>query len=124
MGSISLLNKAGHITIAWTDENDQEVAAAIQRKMDQGVRFFQRKPFGDEEIQIQNLAEITGREVLVHDDDFATLITDGKASILSRTAYAAGQAIGGFTAALGRRITDASEAARTDTYAVRQFAGG
>lgn len=120
MGSCRMLDRSGDITFAWTEENDAAVAEIIQKKMDQGIRFFIVKPFGGEEQQITKLADITGREVKVHDEDFAKLLTDGKAGIFSRAA----SAVAGAAAELTRRVTDAREAARSHTMAVRQPAGG
>jgi hypothetical protein len=117
MGSCRMLNKTGDITFAWTEDQDEAVAAVIQKKMDQGIRFFIVKPFADgEEIQITNIGDIAGREVKVHDEDFAKLLTDGRVGIFSRVASIATDMI--------RRVTDAREAARANTMAVRQPAGG
>lgn len=120
MGSCRMLDKSGDITFAWTEDNDAEVAKVIQKKMDQGIRFFIVKPFGGEEVQITKLSDIVGREVKVHDEDFAKLLTDGKAGIFSRAA----SAVAGAAAEITRRVTDAAEAARSHTMAVRQPAGG
>lgn len=120
MGSCRMLDKSGDITFAWTEENDEAVAETIQKKMDQGVRFFIVQPFAGTEIEITKIEDIVGRELRVHDEDFGKLLTDGRAGILAR----AGTAIKDGAMSLVRRVTDATEAARSDTMAMRQPAGG
>jgi hypothetical protein len=120
MGSCRMLDKSGDITFAWESDNDEAVAVMIQKKMDQGVRFFIVQPFAGSEVEITRIEDIVGRELRVHDEDFAKLLTEGKAGILSR----AGTAIKDGAMNLVRRVTDAREAAAADTLAMRQPAGG
>lgn len=120
MGSCRILDKSGDITVAWTEDQDEAVAAVIQKKMDQGIRFFIVKPFSGDQIQITKITDVVGREVRIHDEDFGKLLADGKVGIFSRAAAAASS----MARAAAHVVTDAREASRSHTMAVRQFAGG
>lgn len=40
IGSVTLLNKTGDVTIAWDSSSKEKVIAFIQKKMSEGVKFF------------------------------------------------------------------------------------
>lgn len=124
MGTCRVYDRSGDITFSWNEENDAEVAKIIQKKMDQGIRFFIVKPFGGEESPIGKISDITGREVKVHDEDFGKLLTDGRVGIFSRAASVVAGAISSVGTRTNRLITDANEAARSHTMAMRQPVGG
>lgn len=42
--SMTLINGTGDTTIAWTEDADEKMKAAIQEKLDQGYTFFITKP--------------------------------------------------------------------------------
>lgn len=115
-----MLDQSGDITFAWEPANDEAVAAMIQKKMDQGVRFFIIKPYEGTAIEITKIEDIVGRELHVHDEDFGKLLTDGNAGILAR----AGTALRDGAINLVQRVTDAATAVRSDTIAMRQPQGG
>jgi hypothetical protein len=119
MGSCRILDRSGDITIGWTEDQDDEIAQVIQKKMDQGIRFFRVMPFSDENVQITRITDIAGREVRILDEDIERLFTEGRVGIFSKIATAARNVVTG-----SLRVTDAAQAASTDTMAVRQLAGG
>lgn len=116
MRSCTLLNEMGDLTIAWEADKDAEMEQIIQRKMDQGVRFFVIKPFSKEEVQIKQLSELQSREITVKDEDVERLFTDGKVGLLKRFTSTAIDVIS--------QVTTAREAAQNHTVGMRQFTGG
>lgn len=114
-GILSPDHEVGDVTIGWTQEQDAAMADLIQRKMDQGVRFFIVQPFGDERSQIQRIQDIRGREVVIGDEDIQRMFSEGRVGFFGR--IRAGVEI-------IRRTLDSREAARSHTWAMRQFQGG
>lgn len=117
MRSLSLLNEMGDLTITWEADKDDEMAAIIQKKLDQGVRFFLIEPFNKSQAtEVKTLADIKGRQISVPDEDVEKLFTDGKVGIIKRITGAIIDTIG--------YSTDAKEIARSHSVGTKQFQGG
>lgn len=72
--SMTMLNSTGDTTIAWTEDADEKMKAAIQAKIDKGYVFFITKPKNPEWMKrVKTAADIKNREVLVLDDDMAKI---------------------------------------------------
>ncbi len=110
----------GDLKIEWTEATHDEVVKAIQAKMDQGVAFHildpESKPKSPSLMQIDNISNVTGREVYVRDADIKNLVESGFASIASFSGVSELKTVG--------RAKTAEEAAKTDTVAVPPKKGG
>lgn len=62
--ALALLNEMGDLTITWEADKDDEMAVIIQKKLDQGIRFFIIEPFNKSQMtQIRKLEDIKGRQI-------------------------------------------------------------
>lgn len=74
--SMTLLNGTGDITLTWENNEDAEIKAMIQAKIDSGYCFFIFEPrvsflkvLGKKRKTIRDVAEIKGREVVMKTND-------------------------------------------------------
>lgn len=116
MRSLSLLNEMGDLTITWEADKDDEMAAIIQKKLDQGVRFFLIEPFTKNQVEIKTLGDVKGRTISVPDEDVQRLFTDGKVGIIKR--------ITGTVIDTIRASTSAKEIAQSHSVGTKQYQGG
>lgn len=88
MRNLVLLNESGDSVLSWTPDMDEEVKEIIQKKMNEGVTFFivESKFFGllKTKKKINNVRELEGRSVSIRDEDFATVVLDGKVNVNKR----------------------------------------
>jgi hypothetical protein len=119
MGATRIFNQQGDVTIGWTAEEDERMAALIQRKLDQGVAIFIVRPFTDQGTpirqQITKREDITGREIVIGDVDFDEMFRTGGIGIIGRIRSGL---------EIVRRTFSAHEAARSHTVMMRQLGGG
>jgi len=113
-GILSAEHEVGDVGIAWTEDEDATMEALIQRKMDEGVRFFVVASVG-ERTEIQRIQDIPDRKVVFGDEDIQRMFDQGRVGFMARLRA-------GFQVL--RRTTDAREAARSHTWAIRQLSGG
>lgn len=115
--SLCLLNEMGDIEIEWTEETDERMRAIIQRKMNEGVRFFQVTVKGTKakRTRVRSLDDYPKRRIYVADEDIERAFMDG-AVTLSRREGSDDMEV--------TKVTDAAVAARGQTVGVRQHAGG
>jgi hypothetical protein len=79
MGATTCLNKNGDTTLAWTEDRDDEMAALIQKKMDQGVSFFIIEPRMGLRQKLKDSADANKHRMLaIPDADFAAFVGEGK----------------------------------------------
>jgi hypothetical protein len=117
MRSMALMNEMGDLTITWDADKDDEMAVIIQKKLDQGIRFFIIEPFNNAQMtQIRTLADIKGRQISVPDEDIEKLFTEGKVGIFKRLA---GTVMNTVTTS-----ANAKQIAQSHTVGVSQFRGG
>lgn len=114
--SMTLLNEMGDLSITWDEDKDDEMAVIIQKKLDQGIRFFIIEPFTKKQVEVKKLEDIKGRQISVPDEDIEKLFTEGKVGIIKRIAGSVINTICG--------STDPKEIAKNHTVAVKQFRGG
>ena len=113
--SLSLLNEMGDLSITWEADKDDEMAVIIQKKLDQGVRFFIVEPFNKSQVEVKTLADIKGRQINVPDEDVEKLFTEGKVGLIKRISGSINTLFGS---------TDAKEIAANHAVAVPQYRGG
>lgn len=120
MRSTVLLNENGDTTIAWDESNDEKMIELIQKKMNEGMTFFiiKQKFFNliPVKVRLKNTDDVLeNRQVIVKDEDFNEVITNGTAVPYKRNATDIE------TVAVA---TTAKEAAQNHTVAVTQRKGG
>lgn len=116
MRTMTLLNEMGDLTITWDEDKDAEMEVIIQKKLDQGIRFFQIETFSKKQIQVQKLDEVRGRVLNIPDEDIERLFTDGKIGIIKRIVGSVVDTIG--------TVTSVKDIVSTDTVGVKQLVGG
>lgn len=122
MGSVTLLDRTGDSTLAWSDENDDNVRQVIEKKLAEGWSFFILKPrigglIAPKKTPLKKFKDLPedARAVSMSDADFMTLLQEGFASKVTRA--------DGTLETSGRAKT-AAEAAKTDTVGVKPRRGG
>jgi len=79
---IVLMNEMGDIEIAWDKEHDEAMRAVIEKKMQEGVRFFIIKPILHSSFhrrtRLTNLKELKEQKVKIEDDSLEQLFAAGK----------------------------------------------
>lgn len=114
--SLTLLNEMGDLSIVWEEDKDDAMAEIIQKKLDQGIRFFIIEPFTKKQIQVTKLEDVKGRQINVPDEDIEKLFTDGKVGLIKR--------ITGTVINTLHASSNPKEIASNHAVAVRQFQGG
>lgn len=114
--SLTLLNEMGDMTLTWEEDKDEYMAEIIQKKLDQGVRFFIIEPFTKNQIEVKKLSDIKGRTLSIPDADIEKLLTDGKVGLIKRLVSSAIDTI--------RPATTVKEVVKNHTIGVKQMVGG
>lgn len=121
MRSTTLLNEQGDVTLVWTEDQDEEMEAVIEKKMAEGVAFFIVEPrfFGllpPKRIEITEASMARKhRAIAVRDADFARLFEAGKIEAVPT---------GDAPLKGSRKAKSAKEAAQSQTVAVKSRRGG
>jgi len=80
-----LLNASGDLEITWEPENDEKMRGIIQKKMQEGVRFFIMKPlignFLPVRSKITNISQLKDAKVTVRDADIESMFKAGDVSM-------------------------------------------
>lgn len=117
--SLVLLNAMGDLEITWDAESDAQMRALIDKKMREGVVFFQveRGFMGllPKKQKIRTVSDLDANKVRVSDADVAALFADGKVNFTRRE--------GGALQTLKRLFT-ADEVVATPSVGIPQFKGG
>jgi hypothetical protein len=115
--TMTLLNDDfGDLTLTWESDKDDEMREIIQKKMDDGVRFFIIKPFETDPVQIKKINDVASRTLIIKDEDIDKLFKSGKIGILKQIKSSVFEAI--------RPAKSAFEAAKESSVGVRQLKGG
>lgn len=115
--SIKLLNGTGDTTITWTDEADEKMKEAIQKKLDQGYVFFITKPKEPEWMRrVTKASEIKDKSVLMLDDDMAKVFSGANMGAMYDRSDENIDTVG--------RSTNAAEIARSCSIGIPQVRGG
>lgn len=122
MGSMTVLNRTGDSTLAWSDENNDKVRAVIEKKMAEGWSFFILEPrlggwATPKKTALKKFKDLPAdaRTISMGDTDFLTLLQEGFAGSAGRN--------DGEMKTIARAKT-AGEAASADTVAVQPRRGG
>lgn len=115
--SLVLLNEMGDVEVEWGPENDLVMRRIIQKKMDDGVRFFQVTVQGTKakRERIRNAADLVRMRINIADEDIEKAFLSGQVEFTRRQ---------GSVDMSVARIDDAAIAAQTTTVGVRHFFGG
>lgn len=118
--SLIFLNSMGDIEITWDSTDDDIMREVIQKKMDEGIKFFVYKPlFGTflrRRSQIKTVDDLTKHSITVKDEDIEHLFKTGKVQFSRRE--------GSFKDTAVVRVTDAATVARGHAIGVKPYAGG
>jgi hypothetical protein len=116
MGALSMPNHLGDTTIAWTDDQDEEWAAILQKKMDEGVTFYIIEPRLGNRKKLKRVADaMTTRQLAIPDEDLAAFVVAGKGELV-KTPEKPARTV--------RRARTGKEAASSETVGIRPRAGG
>lgn len=81
MREMIMLDKTGHSEFSWSKETDHVMVGFIQKKMEEGIRFFILEPrliFPDKMKKIDSVIDIgANRKVVVSDSDMQKIIESG-----------------------------------------------
>lgn len=121
MGSVTILDRSGDSTLAWSDDNDARVREVIAKKMKEGWSFFLLKPrvgglVRPKRTDLKKIKDLPeeARAISMSDPDFMKLIEEGFAGI--------GKSQGKLETS--GRAKSAEEAASRDSVAVQPRRGG
>jgi hypothetical protein len=118
--SMTLLNETGDLTIAWEADDDERMREMIQAKMDQGYSFFavRRKLGVRRKVRVTKASDLgSDRKVVLKDADAERLFREGTVGLVTGGQPNAEIETSG-------RVSDAAQAARQETVAVRPARGG
>lgn len=116
MGALSMPNRLGDTTIAWTDDQDAEMEAIIQKKMDAGCSFFIIEPRMGTRKKLKHAADASKyRHLAIPDEDLAAFVGAGKGEAV-RTPEKPAKTV--------RKAKTAKEAAGAETVAIQPRRGG
>lgn len=115
--SLVLLNEMGDVEISWDSDQDEAMRAVIEKKMAEGVKFFQvtTKGIFARRKRLKNLDDLQRCRIQVADGDIEKLFMQGKVEFHRRETGEDMHIT---------RIVDPALAAQTNTVATRQFQGG
>lgn len=120
IGSTTLLNQSGDVTIVWSEEHEAEMRKLIEKKLSEGYAFFkiEKKAFGLIKCKekITSIDQIQkGTELLLRDEDAIRLFNDGKVRVKKNETK---------ELVAGKSLKDVDEIIKNDTLAVRPIAAG
>jgi hypothetical protein len=119
--SLTMLNEMGDVTLVWSEEEDNQMSAIIEKKMAEGVTFFivEKRGFGllpPKKTKLHYPDEaMKHRALAIPDEDFAKFVESGAGEAVPTPAEPVRGA---------RRSKDAKEVAKSQSVGVRQRAGG
>lgn len=117
--SLVLLNEMGGVEISWDSSEDEKMRTIIQKKMDEGIKFFMIEISGTKakSVRLKNLDDLTKHRINVKDADIEKLFTEGSVEFSKRDVSNA------HIASVGLAKT-AQQAASGHSVGVRQYQGG
>jgi hypothetical protein len=119
--ALTMLNEMGDLTIVWEPQNDDDMEALIQKRMDSGVTFFIIEPrFGalvaPARIKLKHAEDARKHRALsIPDEEVAKFVSEGKAEVVSTPTKSVGRS---------RVSRSAKEVAKSESVGVRQRRGG
>lgn len=121
MGALTMLNESGDTTVVWEPEQDEAMAAIIQKKMDEGCAFYIIEPrLGGLAAPIRTKLvdfdqALKNRALSIPDEDLMKFVGMGSAELV-KTPSAPAKTV--------KRAKTAKEAAKAETIGVKQRRGG
>lgn len=119
--ALTILNEMGDVTLVWEEQNDDAMAALIQKRMDEGVTFFIITPrlgglVAPDRTKLKNATEaMKHRALAIPDEEVQKFVSGGLAEVISTPA----EPVKG-----SRRSKSAKEVAKSESVGVRQRKGG
>ncbi|MCW2195129.1 hypothetical protein AB7M45_007900 [Bradyrhizobium elkanii] len=120
--ALTILNETGDVTITWEAENDERMLPIIERKMKSGVTFFLIEPrmnglvAPDTSKPLKKVKDaLKHRALSMKDEDFETMVAEGKAELV-QTPAAPARTI--------RKASTAREVVKSESVGVQQMRGG
>lgn len=119
--SLTILNETGDKTIVWSDEDDDEMEAIIEKKMVAGITFYIIEPrawglLPPKKTELKEFDEVRKHRALaIKDADFARFVSDGHGDVVPTPATPANTV---------RRGKNAKEVAQAESVGVKQKRGG
>ena len=116
-----MLNETGDKTLVWSDEDDDEMEAIVERKMAQGVTFYIIEPrawglLPPKKTEMTDFDEARKHRALaIKDADFAKFVTDGHGDVDPTPATEAKTV---------KRGKTAKEIAKSESVGIKQKRGG
>lgn len=132
LGTMTLLNKSGDISISWSEKNKEKVLAVIRKKMEEGYAFFTTKEYAfktlKRRIKITN-KNIGGIDnVCIKDDEFDKMVVGmddaDVAQLVSQQAVTLGKRDTKTPIDTIKRVQKAEEVINKHSVAVRKVVGG
>jgi hypothetical protein len=116
MGRLQMLDETGDTTISWSEDRDEEMAAIIQKKMDEGMTFFIVERHGSRGPKLERPADaMRHRALAIPDEDLRKFVEAGAGT---PEAAPAGRV------AKSRVSRDAKEVAGSDAVGTKARRGG
>jgi hypothetical protein len=119
MGSMTLLNGSGDVTITWTTENEEHMRGLIEKKLKEGYSFFVvEKVLGIIPIKkkVTTMDQVKlGSKLLLQDKDAIRLFEEGKINVEKNEDHKLDTK---------HRTDDVDEILKSDVLAVRRIAAG
>ena len=122
MGSMTLLNETGDVTLSWNKDQDERMRAMIEAKLKKGYTFFVIKRFCGFKIhqrKLKALADLkpSEREVVLKDEDIALALEDNSEGIFIDKAPEGDMSD-------AELVKEVDKIVKEDTLAVRPIAAG
>ena len=89
MGSMTLLNACGDVTICWDESNSSRMHELIEKKLKEGYSFFILEPklFGlyNTKVKVLSIDQIKmGSKLVLQDEDAIRLFSENKVKVTKR----------------------------------------
>lgn len=116
--TLILMNQLGDVEISWDSDQDEAMREVIQKKMDEGIRFFMVNVKGTKvsRKRLKDLDDLQRYRINVKDEDIQALFEAGKVEFAKRES--------GDVHVTTHLAASAAEAASGASVAVQQFKGG
>jgi hypothetical protein len=116
--TLILMNQLGDVEISWDSNQDEAMREIIQKKMDEGIKFFMVNVKGTKvsRKRLKDMDDLQRYRINVADDDIKALFETGKVEFARRDTDT--------VHVTTHRTTSAAEAASGASVAVPQFKGG
>jgi hypothetical protein len=114
--AVTMFNQSGDTTITWEEDQDEEMAAILQKKMDAGCTFFiiNSRTGGRRKLTKPSEA-MKNRHLAIPDEDLQKFVAAGKGGVIQTPSE---------PATVRRKARTGKEAAQHETIGLQPRAGG